>query len=420
LVSFVFAILETENAYLPLNPEWPAERIQFILKHSGLQGCIIENKYLALSNQVFSKECPSYEEHVINSDYTFIKTNLPVKQYPKDIAYILFTSGSTGFPKGIVHSSEGMMTFLNWCNSEFKKYKVSRFVSIAPLNFDLSVFDLFFPLFSKGSLYLPSQATISNTRKFPLYLIKHKIEAIYTTPSYLKLLLHTGQLAKYSFSFIKLVLIAGEQLSYDLVTELKNHFTKATFYNLYGPTETNVCTYYKIDTSKIKAEDFIVPIGKPCYLSDVKLNLHSELTYKGKLLMKATITEKGIEVYKKGTVYNTGDKVKKLKDGSLEFIGRGDNMVKRNGFRIELSEIKMAVLDFEGVTNCEVVNIDNPKIEIIAFIESAKEISELQLRTYLLGKLPSYMLPDSIVVMNEFPISLNHKVDVQKLKEKYI
>ncbi len=411
--------MDSENGYLPINPEWPAERIQFILKHSGLQGCIIENKYLPKASEVLNT-VTSYEEYTINDDYTFIKTNLPIRVYPKNLSYVLFTSGSTGFPKGIVHCSDSMTAFLNWCKKEFAKYKVTRFVSIAPLNFDLSVFDLFFPLSAKKQLFLPKQNTISNTRLFSQYLSVNKIEAVYTTPSYLKLFLQTGQLNKYDFKFVKLILIAGEQLSYDLVKELKKHFKKAAFYNLYGPTETKVCTYHKIDFSNIKAKDINVPIGKSCYTTHIKLNKASELTYKGKLLMKATIDEYGVHVLKSSSVYNTGDKVKKISNGNFEFVGRGDNMIKRNGFRIELSEIKNTLIGFEGISNCEVIAIDNPKIEIIAFVESVKEISELQLRTFILTKLASYMLPDGIIVLDKFPISLNHKVDVQKLKENYI
>jgi acyl-coenzyme A synthetase/AMP-(fatty) acid ligase len=390
------------------------------LKHTGLQGCIIENKFLAKASEVFNSICPSYEELVINEGYSFIRTNLPSRIYPKDPAYVLFTSGSTGFPKGIVHGYESMIAFLKWCKKEFAVYKISRFVSIAPLNFDLSVFDLFFPLFSKKSLHLPESATISNPRLFVQYLYKHKIECIYTTPSYLRLMLETAQLHKYDLKFVKLILIAGEQLNYDLVVSLKKYFKKVAFYNLYGPTETNVCTYHKIDLNKFKKSDVVVPIGKACYASEVKVNKASQLIYKGKLLMKAVIDELGIHPVKTNSVFNTGDKVKKLKNDVLEFVGRGDNMIKRNGFRIELREIKNALLGFNGISNTEVIALDNPKVEILAFVESQEEISELQLRTFLLDKLPSYMLPDMIIVIKQFPMSLNHKVDLQKLKENFI
>jgi len=405
---------------LPINPDWPANRVEFILKHSGLQGLIIENNYLAKASEIINSICPSHEEMPLNEHYSFIKTNLPLRNYPKDLAYVLFTSGSTGFPKGIVHCADGMSAFLKWCKKEFAKYKVNRFVSVAPLNFDLSVFDLFFPLITKKSLYIPEQASISNPRPFVEYICSIKAECIYTTPSYLKLVLQTAKLHKYNLSFVKLILIAGEQLSYDLVLDLKQHFKKAAFYNLYGPTETNVCTYHKIDFSKIKKNDFNVPIGKPCYANEIKINKSSELTYKGKLLMKAVIAEDGITNLKPGTVYNTGDKVKKLKSGVLEFGGRGDNMIKRNGFRIELPEIKNALAGYEGISNAEVLANDNPKVEILAFVESENEISELVLRTFLLSKLPSYMLPDMIIVMKKFPMSHNHKLDLQKLKENFI
>lgn len=420
LISFVFALLQTGNGYLPINPEWPAERIKFVFKQVNLQGCIIENKYLGKATEVLNELKTTYLEHRINEDYTFIKASATPILFPKNLAYVLFTSGSTGFPKGIVHCADGMTSFLNWCKKEFSKYKAGRFVSIAPLNFDLSIFDLFFPLITKKSLYLPERSTISNTRLFAQYIVKNKIDAIYSTPSYFKLLIETGQLNKYNFGSVKLILVAGEQLSYELIRELKKYFKKAAYYNLYGPTETNVCTYHKIDLTKLKTKDIVVPIGKPCYAGSMKLNKNAELLCKGKLVMKAVIDENGMRVIKPGTWFNTGDKVKKLSSGGFEFVGRGDNMVKRNGFRIELSELKNTLLSFAGILNCEVIAIDNPKVEIMAFVESEEEHSELNLRTFLLSKLPSYMLPDGIIVMKKFPMNLNQKVDLQKLKENFI
>jgi acyl-coenzyme A synthetase/AMP-(fatty) acid ligase len=283
------------------------------------------------------------------------------------------------------------------------------------LNFDLSIFDLFYSFMENRSLYIPAQSTVSNSRLFVQYLAKNKIEALYTTPSYLKLLVQTGQIEKFDLANLKLVLIAGEQLSYDLINELKDHFKNAAFYNLYGPTETNVCTAHKIDLKDIQARTN-VPIGKPCYPKDVSTKKNGELLYKGKLLMKAFINEKGLQPVKNTSPYATGDIVKKLKNGSYEFVGRRDKMIKRNGFRIELNEIKAVLKSFNGVGNCEVISSMKEKLMIAAFIESDIALSELQLKTYCLTKLPSYMVPDRVIVLRKFPLNQNQKTDLARLE----
>jgi acyl-coenzyme A synthetase/AMP-(fatty) acid ligase len=396
---------------LPLNPDWPKNRLQFIVGNARLQACLVENdkaddfaKILEESQFFFDKIL--YDEH-----HYFFKIHCRPLAYPKEMAYVLFTSGSTGFPKGIVHTRKSMNAFLNWCGKEFKNYKVKRFVSIAPLNFDLSVFDVFYPAKVKGQLFVPDHNTISNTRLFIDYISKNKIECLYTTPSYLNLLLQTARPEKYNLSFVKLILIAGEQLSYELVNRLKQHFGKATFYNLYGPTETNVCTYYKIGSSAEENAGVNVPIGKACYPKEITVKKSGELVYKGKLLMKAFLNEKGL--HKAKASYETGDIVKK-EGNNLVFVGRKDKMVKRNGFRIELSEIKNALLKHTAVKNCEVINKENT---INAFVESSDLLSELELKTFCIDQLPSYMLPDRIICLDKLPLNSNHKVDPEALKK---
>lgn len=417
LLSYLIAVLNSENAYLPLNPDWPIERIAFIIQRCSLQACIIEDKFRNVLYDILEELKVKFTIHPIEANYSFVKIAFKQHKFPKDLAYILFTSGSTGFPKGIGHGSDSISTFLKWCTAEFDKYMTKRFVSIAPLNFDLSVFDVFYPFIKGQQLCLPSGTTLSNTRLFIQYVVKNKIEVIYTTPSYLKLLLQTAQLHKYNLSFVKLILIAGEQLRYDIVINLKTHFTKAVFYNLYGPTETNVCTFYKIEFNK-PISDY-VPIGKPCLKSKIQTGKNGELLYKGKLLMKTFITEKGIYKVNQSTYFKTGDLVKREKDGNYVFIERKDTMVKRNGFRIELNEIKKVLTGHGGAGNCEVCVLKKDAPEIIAFVEANNLVTELNLKNYCLQKLPSYMLPDRIVVVDKFPLTLNHKTDIKKLLENF-
>lgn len=413
LLVYAISVLQSGNGYVPLNAGWPIDRLTFIVKESRMQACVVQNRLLKIFIDALAKAGLPCETSEIGENHTFIKLDQRQRKYPKQLTYILFTSGSTGFPKGIVHTSDGMTAFLKWCKKEFGKYKLNRFVSIAPLNFDLSVFDVFYPLLNKKQLYLPTSDTLANTRLFVQYLVKNKIEVIYTTPSYLKLLLQTAQLQKYDLGFVKLILIAGEQLTSGLVNEMQTHFKKAVMYNLYGPTETNVCTYYKVDLKKLKSD--IVPIGKPCTPSGIKMDQSGELLYKGKLLMKAFINEKGMTKISAAKFYKTGDVVKLVSAGNYEFVGRKDQMIKRNGFRIEPNEIKKALLTCKGVTNCEVM--EGSDHTVIAAVKAGGTASELQLKSECVEKLPAYMLPDRIVVLPEFPISLNHKTDIKKLKE---
>ncbi len=416
LIGALFGILMSGNAYLPINAQWPSDRIQFIIRKSGLQACIVLNENLAS----FKEMLPDlkYTVQYLNERTSMVLFEQDKIKYPPSSAYLLFTSGSTGFPKGIVHSSDSMMAFLNWATSTYKKINAKRFISIAPLNFDLSVFDVFFPLITNAQVLLPSEFALSNTRSLIELIAKNKTEVVYTTPSFLNLLLKTGKPEKHDLNHVKLILIAGEQLDYQLVHRLKEHFKKACFFNLYGPTETNVCTYYEIKLKKEAVGN--VPIGKPCYRNSVSVLKSGELVYKGKLLFTASITEKGISKIKKGFMYKTGDLVIKRKDGLLEFSGRKDFLIKRNGFRIELNEIKMALQSLNELTGVEVVAIKDEVTKIICFVTVKGNSDEWQLKTLCLKKLPAYMIPDRIIIINRFPLNSNHKTDFKKLVANYL
>ena len=410
------ALVYSNKGYIPVNSEWPIDRVKFILQSINTQFLIVDDARFELVKEILNDFLGSYSANSTNRGFHIFKLNVDKKiSLPKELAYVLFTSGSTGSPKGIVHTNQSAFAFLNWCLKEFKQYNIKRHVSIAPLNFDLSVFDVFYPLLNQFSLFVPEVATVSNTRLFAQYLNQNKIESLYTTPSYLNLLEQTGKLSTYDFKHVKLVLIAGEALSYDLVRRLKTHFKNAVFYNLYGPTETNVCCAQKIDLKRQVSE--FVPIGKSIIKGNLTYTKQGELCYKGKLLMAGYVNDSGYHSIRKNAIYKTGDYVS-IQKGVLSFVGRKDNLIKRNGFRIELSEINTALRKHSEITNCETLFLKKENL-VVSFVESGNDLSQLALKTFCIKHLPSYMVPDLIIVLRKIPVNLNHKADFIALKEIY-
>jgi len=416
-IVMIQAILSSGNGYIPINNDWPSDRVKFILENTGTATLIVDENRCSIASDLLNEMGVQFTMVRIDGNfYLFSFKSIRKIRLPKALSYILFTSGSTGYPKGIVHTHESAFTFLKWCLKEFKSYKIKRHVSIAPLNFDLSVFDVFYPLVNTSTLFVPASSIMSNTRLFAKYVNDQKIESLYTTPSYLNLLEQTGKLSAYDFKHVKLILIAGEALSSDLVKRLKVHFKKATFYNLYGPTETNVCSAFKIDLKKLSGE--YIPIGKSIIKGNIKLSKQGELLYKGKLLMSGYINDKGYQALRRNSVYKTGDFVTCDKNGLLNFIGRKDNLVKRNGFRIELNEINKALQKHSSIGRCESLFIKEDS-QIVSFVESADDLSQLALKSFCLSHLPSYMVPDLIMVLRKIPVNLNHKVDQTALRKMY-
>ncbi len=413
-VAGIFGILKSGAAYLPVDFSSPVERNKFII-HDCEAAAIILTKELFLD---FKEEFSFIAE--LDDNLVLAKNNAAaLKRSPDDLAYVLYTSGSTGHPKGVMYSHEGALEFINWSSMIFKPQSSDRFSSHAPFHFDLSVFDLYVSIKHGATLLLIREDVAKQALLLAQLISEEKISIWYSTPSILTMLSEYGKMEKYDYSNLKLILFAGEVFPVSKFKGLKNRVPGANYYNLYGPTETNVCTYYHLPANVENS----IPIGKICEHYEAMV-VNEELLISGKGLMLGYWNGLEKEVFlqdKNKSWYKTGDLVDVAKDGNYIFKGRRDRMVKRYGYRIELDEIETALNKHEGlVVNAVVGKInDEEQMMITAFVvlKAGEEKSLIKMKEYCMNHLPSYMVPNDIVFVVDLPYTSSNKVDYQKLKQ---
>ncbi len=349
-------------------------------------------------------------------------------------AFILFTSGSTGNPKGVVISHKAATIFVNWAAKEFGITSRDVLASIAPFNFDLSVFDIYVAVRKSATLVLYSEDTTKNALLMAQKISLDKVTTVYATPTFYSTLALYGKLQKYDYSYLKKVLFAGEVFHLDIFKTLLEHWPNKNYANLYGPTETNVCTYFKVDLLQMDYPVF--PIGKACEYASLLLmdeegneitvkNKRGELLVAGQSLFSAywndEVKTKSVTYIAKNKqlYYKTGDLVIKNDDGNYVYLGRNDRMIKKNGFRIEPFEIEQIMINYPGVSNVAVC-FSKDKNQLCCFLESMEnaENDVAELKKFCQKQLPTYMIPDKFVLLQSMPKTSSGKVDLQLLNNQ--
>jgi len=451
----LFGVLIAGNTYVPLGSTWPANRLNTIINNGEFDLIIQEtlnpelfvdkDKSLTFeSNQwqsIFAELDTASEDQLIS-----IKEHKPNVVKGSDIAYILYTSGSTGVPKGVTVSHTAAQFFPAWAKNEFNVDETHRIASMAPFTFDLSTFDLFTGLSSGGCLYIiPEKFKMFPTR-LSGFLEKYEITTLYAVPSALSLMALNGNLHKRDFSHFKTLLFAGEVFPIETCRLFKSFLPEdVQYYNLYGPTETNVCTYF--DASDIPEDDQPLPIGKtlPNHFSFIDTEVGEgdnvgELCIYGPTLMSGYWGEsnEGAPYWtnvpgKPGIkAYRTGDVTYLDENGHWIYKGRADKMVKIFGYRVELGEIESSLVKHDDVEQCVVVKRDRKSPdgsktigeELLAFIipsqskDGRVDLNQTEIFKHCKNDLPHYMLPSTIVKIEEFPIGQSGKTDRLKLEHQ--
>jgi amino acid adenylation domain-containing protein len=353
-----------------------------------------------------------------------------------DLAYILFTSGSTGKPKGVMLSQANAFAFLDWCDAAFGPWLADdRLASHAPFHFDLSVFDLFASSRSASTLVLIGEALGKDPNGLASFLERKRISVWYSSPSILSMLTQHGGLDRRDIDPPRLVLFAGEVFPVAALRRLRAIWPQAAMWNLYGPTETNVCTAYRIPAVIPEDQSEPFPIGRVCTPfrarvvdesgCDVPRDHLGELLVAGPAVMRGyfdqpELTRAAFFEDEDGTRwYRTGDLVKDDGDGCFQFHGRRDRMVKKRGYRIELGEIESALYRHDGVDRAGVVaqrNEEGVSIKAFVALKPNQRKSIIAMKRHCTKYLPHYMIPDTLTFLDRLPATSTDKVDYQSLK----
>ncbi len=444
LASFaaLLAIAKARAAYVPVDFSAPPARNRFIFADCAARVVITDESRaaalapaedLAATLLVFSGDAASGEHAawLAGGEAAPLRANAPTSQ---DLAYILYTSGSTGKPKGVVHTHASALSFVDWAARLIRPTGADRFSSHAPFHFDLSILDLYVPLTAGACVVLVGEAVGKDPFGLARFIAERRISVWYSVPSILAVLAQHGRLDRHDYSALRLVFFAGEVFPVKHLRALKKLWTQPVYYNLYGPTETNVCTYQRIPDAVEEERTAPYPIGVACE--------NCEAVALDDAMQPVTAGSEGVlYVHASGPVmrdywnlpertarafretadgrrwYSTGDVVIADARGCFDYVGRRDRMVKRRGYRIELGEIEVALYRHPAVREAAVIaRTQEDGVAIWAYLSANGEApSIIELKQFCAKNLLSYMSPDRFVVIDALPRTSTDKVDYQAL-----
>jgi amino acid adenylation domain-containing protein len=451
-VASIFGILKSGAAYVPVDAGAPASRNAYILNDCTVKAVIVEERFVGDLLKESGRDITDPFLIVLGGvgggqplrealERLQKKEPAPAHDLasssPDDLAYILYTSGSTGRPKGVMLTHRAAISFVDWCSETFEPNESDRFSSHAPFHFDLSILDIYLSIKHGATLILIGEEIGKDPARLAQLIADARITSWYSAPSILSFLVQFGKLERYDTSALRTVLFAGEVFPVKYLRALKSLLPAPRYFNLYGPTETNVCTFYEIPDRIPDEQTQPFPIGRVCsHLrarvvdergQDVFTGQEGELAIRGPGIMEGywnlpERTASAFLVDKDGERwYKTGDIVVEAEDGNYIFLGRRDRMVKKRGYRIELGEIESGLYRHPAVKEAAVIALsdEDQGVRIKAYISCDEGIrpSIIELKRFCAENLPNYMVPDLFSIQEVLPKTSTDKIDYQKLKE---
>lgn len=456
-VAALYGIMKAGAAYVAVDPAAPAHRLAFIARDCTIAALVTHSSRLETLAKEFDGSAPMRVtvlgdsgigpatlgnravigwQEVLTAD-----SSRPAdRAQNENLAYILYTSGSTGQPKGVMISHRASLSFVEWAGDTFAINYHDRLANHAGFHFDLSTFDLYAGARAGATVFpVPGKITA-----FPAALAgswaEQRLTVWYATPSTLIQLLSHGALAKHDLSSLRIVLFAGEVFPIKHLRELMKLAPQARFANLYGPTETNVCTWHEV--RELPEDDTPLPIGRVCpNCEDLILDENGnpagdgeagELWIGGGTLMhgywgRCDLTEQRLRQIRSASgreilAYNTGDLVVKRPDGTLKYLGRRDHQIKTRGYRVELGEIEAVLCRHPDINEAVLLPIPDDEVghrlQAVVVMKPGAVQDQTELKRHCAEFLPRYMVPERIDFMSNLPRTASDKIDREALLKK--
>ena len=453
------AILKAGACIVPINAGMPPAKVLDIVEQCEMR-CLISSREasLRLGRHVFGRsalECavltdatadeladiPVRAVGLAEAEAAHDGEPLPIPTVDTDLAYVLFTSGSTGSPKGVMLSHRAVLTFVNWAAEEFAVGPGDCLSNHAPLNFDLSTFDIYAAMRAGASVTVIPEGLAAFPSRLAETIERRGITVWYSVPSVLTLLVTRGGLANRDLSALRTVLFAGEVFPVKHLSELMRAVPGPRYFNLYGPTETNVCTYFEVKHPP-RVDDRPIPIGRACrntktLVLDESGTPVEEPGAEGLLYVGGSTVMDGyygrpsetaaafrsnpLAHGREERLYCTGDWVRIDENGDYLFLGRRDHMVKVGGYRIELGEIEAALHGHPAIDEAVAIALPDEMLgnRICAVLVAADpNLDAGAVRRHCAALLPSYMMPHEIEFIDSIPRTSTDKVDRPALVAK--
>lgn len=451
-VAAIYGILRAGAAYVPVDSGAPVERNAYVFHNCEVQVLIAEARVLDAVRAQFETlgrtpvlvgledvgGAKGLTRWLDTADRAGSAPTVPDHaSKPDDVAYILYTSGSTGRPKGVTLTHENAVSFVQWCSETFEPHERDVFSSHAPFHFDLSVLDLFVSHRHGAALVLIGEEAGKEPTGLIKLIAEHRISVWYSAPSILSLLAQFGSLDKHPVPDLRHVFFAGEVFPIKHLRRLAELWPTPRYFNLYGPTETNVCTFYEVKLPIAAEQNTPFPIGKVCSHLRGKVvdedgrqvaeGQEGELCITGRGVMQRywglpEQTLKGFLTDQNGERwYRTGDIVFQDANGDYVYKGRRDRMVKRRAYRVELGEIEAGLYKHAQIKEAAVIAIPDEEagVKIIAHVSSrtGAPLSLIEMKGFCAQVLPMYMIPDRFQWHAALPKTSTDKIHYQQLKE---